>query len=81
MFSGLHLIDDWHNCWRWSSMRFIATGAAIQTALLTTPGAILQYVPQWILQGLSVFSLACIIAAGIGRVTTTEKPNEPARPN
>jgi len=76
----LYLIDNWHHAWRWSSIRFIALGGVTQTALLTTPGAVLQYVPQWVLQGLSVFSLACILAAGLGRITTTEKPVCPSSP-
>lgn len=73
----MRLIDDWHKAWRWSSMRFLALGAVTQTSVVTCPAAVAQHVPEWIWQGLSVFSLACMIAAAGGRVTTTEKPNEP----
>jgi hypothetical protein len=77
----LRLIDNWHRAWRWSSIRFLALGGVTQAALLTTPATVLQYVPQWALQGLAVFSLACVLAAGLGRITTTtEKSSCPLSP-
>ena len=57
-------------------MRLLAIGGAVQTALLTFPDRTLQYIPQWALQGLAIFSLACVILAGVGRVTTTEPHND-----
>lgn len=68
----LRLIDDWHRCWRWSSVWFMAAAAAAQTALMI-PGLVLQYAPQWLLQTLATIA---IIGAFIGRLTTTEKPHD-----
>ena len=73
----LRLIEDWHHAYRWSSMRFLALGGACQFTLATAPDRVLDYVPYWATQALSVFSLGCILAAGIGRITTTEKPQCP----
>jgi hypothetical protein len=74
----LRLIEDWHHAYRWSSMRFLAAGGTAQLALATAPQRVLDYAPQWALQGLSAFSLACILLAGLGRITTTEKPACPS---
>lgn len=74
MLGGLHLVDKWKEAHRWSSIRFLALGGAAQLALVTTPQRVLDYAPGWALQGLSVLSLACIFLAGVGRITTTEKP-------
>lgn len=68
----LKLIEDWQQSWRWSSMRFIAIGGAIQAALLA-PQAILQYVPQFVLQTAATISFVCIVLAAFGRVTQVEK--------
>lgn len=78
MFPRFRLVDDAHRAWKWSSMRFLALGGVIQGAIVTTPDAVKEHVPEWVLQGMSVFALFCIIAAGVGRITTTEKPNESA---
>lgn len=75
MFPHFRLVDDAHRAWKWSSMRFLALGGVIQGAIVTTPDAVKEHVPEWVLQGMSVFALFCIIAAGVGRITTTEKPN------
>lgn len=75
MFPRFRLVDDAHRAWKWSSMRFLALGGVIQGAIVTTPDAVKEHVPEWVLQGMSVFALFCIIAAGVGRITTTEKPN------
>ena len=72
----LRLIDGWQHCWKWSSIRFLMVGGAIQTGLLAFPDKLLQYVPNWVLSALSVFALACVIAAGIGRVTTVEPKDQ-----
>lgn len=55
-------------------MRLIAVGAAVQGVIVTTPDKVMQYVPGWATQGLSIFALGCMLAAAIGRVTTTEPP-------
>lgn len=75
----VRLIDDWHQSWRWSSMRFLALGGAIQAALLA-PDRILQYIPTWVLQTASTVSFVCLIAAGLGRVTIVEKRDEHSEP-
>lgn len=73
---NLRLVNDAHQWWRWGSIRFLAVGGAIQAALLTTPDAVKEHVPDAILQGMATFSLFCIVAAGVSRVVTpTEKPN------
>ena len=79
MFGGfkLRLVDGWHQCWRWSSIRFLTLGGVIQTAVVTCPAQVAQHVPEWIWSALSCFALFCMIAAGVGRVTTSEKSNVP----
>lgn len=74
----LRLVDKWHEAYRWSSMRFLAAGGVAQLALSTAPQRVLDYAPQWALQALSIFSLGCILLAGLGRITTTEKPSCPS---
>lgn len=52
-------------------------GGAIQAALITTPDKVQAHVPEPVLQALSIFAMFCIVAAGIGRITTTEpKPED-----
>lgn len=78
---NLRLVDDARHAWKWSSVRLIALGAVTQGAVVSSDRlGLSQHVPEWVLSGLSTFSLFCIIAAGVGRVTTTEKPNEPSIP-
>lgn len=71
----LRLVDDYRQAWKWSSIRFLLLGGAVQTTVVTCPAAVAQHVPEWVWQCLSCFSLFCILAAAAGRVTTTEKPN------
>lgn len=73
----MHLVEDWHQAWRWSSMRCLALGVAIQGTVVTCPAQVAQHIPEWVWQGLSIFSLACMLAAAVGRVTTMDKPNDP----
>ena len=72
----MRLIDDWRRAWKWSSVRFIALGATVQTSVVTCPAQVAQHVPEWVWQGLSVFSLVCMLAAAAGRVTTTEPKHD-----
>lgn len=73
---GRRLIDDAHHAYKWGSMRFLALGGVVQGALLTTPDAVKEHVPDWVLQGMASFSLFCIIAAGVSRITTQrEQPS------
>lgn len=74
----LRLIDDWRQAWKWSSMRFLGIGIAIQGVLQTAPGSVTQYVPQWILQTAGTISFACMIAAAFGRVTKVERKDDAA---
>lgn len=69
----LRVITDWRHAWKWSSMRFLALGGVIQGAIITTPDAVKEHVPEWVMQGMSCFALFCVIAAGVGRITTVEK--------
>lgn len=68
-----HLVEDWKQAHRWSSMRFLALGGAAQAALQFAPQRVLDYAPGWALQGLSILTLACIFLAGAGRLTKLEK--------
>lgn len=76
----LRLIDDWHLAWKWSSVRLVAASVAIQTALLAFPDKLAQYVPQPVLSTLATIALLVTVLAGVGRITTTEASNEPAKP-
>lgn len=70
----LHLIPDWKQAWKWSSVRFLAVGGVVQGSLLAFPVQLTQYLPPWLLSGASMFALACVVLGGIGRITTTEAP-------
>lgn len=71
----LRLIPDWKQAWKWSSVRFLAVGGVVQGSLLAFPAALAQYLPGWLLSGLAMFSLACVVLGGLGRITTTEPPS------
>jgi len=68
----LKLVDDWRHAWRWSSMRFLGLGGTIQLAIVAAPDKVTEHVPEWVMQGLSTFALACIVLAGAGRMTKVE---------
>lgn len=70
---NLRLVDDAHHAWKWSSMRFLALGGVVQGAVVTCPAAVSEHLPDWVMSSASTFSFCCIIAAGLGRITTTEK--------
>lgn len=72
----LVLIDKWHHAWKFSSIRFLAVGAAIQGAVVTCPAAISDHLPTWIMSGASTVAFICMILSGLGRITTTEKTHE-----
>lgn len=78
MFGGLYvrMHPQWRQAWRWSSMRFLAVGGVVQASLLAFPAQLQQYLPPWLLSGLSEFSLFCVIAGGIGHITIVEKRND-----
>lgn len=76
----LRFINDWRHAWRWSSVRFLAAGAVVQTGVVTCPAPVAQHVPEWVWQVLSCFALACMLLAGFGRITTTETTHEPQPP-
>lgn len=63
------LVDDAHDAWKWGSVRFIALGGAIQGVLVAMPHRMDDYLPDWLMQGLSGFALFCMIAAGVARIT------------
>ena len=69
----LRLIPDWQHAWKWSSVRFLAAGATVQTTLLAFPDALKQYLPDYIMHYGSMFALACMFLGAAGRITTTEK--------
>lgn len=68
----LRPVDDVRHAWKWSSVRFMAAGAAAQGTLTLAPQRVLDYAPDWVLSALSVVSLLCILLGLVGRVTTTE---------
>lgn len=69
------LSDDAHKAWTFGSMRFLALGGTIQTAVVTCPAAVAQHVPEWIWQAMSTFSLFCMVAAAYCRVTVKQEPD------
>lgn len=72
------LAYDAKQAWTFGSMRFMVLGGVAQTAVVTTPAAVAQHVPEWVWQGMSCFSLFCIVAAGYCRVTVAPpKPGDP----
>ena len=71
----LRLIPDWQHAWKWSSIRFLAIGGAVQTTLLAFPSQLQQYLDPAVLKYGSEFALLCMFLGAIGRITTTEKPN------
>lgn len=73
----LSLIPGWQSFWKWSSMRFLALGGAVQVALLAFPQALQQYLPPAVLQWGSTFVLVCMVLGGVGRITTTN-PQPPS---
>lgn len=74
---GRQLTDDAHLAWKWGSMRFLALGGACELAVKTTPDKVAQYAPGWLMSSLSTVAIVCLVLAGVARVTTTEKTNEP----
>ena len=71
----MRLVEGWHRAYKWSSMRFMALGGVAQATVIACPATIAQHVPEWIFQGLSIFSVVCIFCAMAGRITTTEPQN------
>lgn len=69
---GRRLADDAHMAWKYGSIRFMALGAVCQTTVIACPPQIAQYIPPWIFQALSEFSLFCIFAAGVSRITVAK---------
>jgi hypothetical protein len=73
---GRRLADDAHEAWRWGSIRFLALGGVCQTVVVTCPAQVAQHVPEWAWQALSMFSVFCMIAAGVARVTTSQEKRD-----
>lgn len=76
----LRLIPDWQHAWKWSSVRFLALGATVQTTLLAFPSELQANLPAAALKWGSLFALGCMFLGALGRVTTTE-PQPPEPPN
>lgn len=73
----LRLIDDYHKAWKFSSMRFLAIGAACQAAVMGADRiGYSQHVPDWVLSTLSTIAVFSTLFAALGRVTTTEPRKE-----
>lgn len=71
----LRLVEDWRRCHKWWSVRLIAIGSVVQTAVLTASSTGLdKYLQPALLTYLSDAALFCMIAAGIGRVI--DQPTE-----
>jgi hypothetical protein len=62
----LHLVKDWHDCWKWLSVHFLALSVALQFALLALPADIRAYLPQPLTQ---VIAIVLLVAAFAGRIT------------
>lgn len=76
----LRLINDWHQAWRWSSIRLMAVSGVLQAVLLAFPEKMAQYVPYWVMSTLATTSLAILLLAGFARITKVENLNVPEPP-
>jgi hypothetical protein len=76
----LHLVKDWHDCWKWLSVHFLALSVALQFALLAMPADIRAYLPQPLTQTIAIVLLA---AAFAGRITeqSPKKGNDDVQPD
>ncbi len=80
-----HFVADARQWWKWHSIQLIAAGGACQAAVIAadTTG-MAQHIQPIVLTVLSDFSLACIVLAGIARVTAQPKlketSDEPVKP-
>lgn len=75
MFGGLklRLVDDYRKAWRFSSIRCLAVAGSCQAAVVASDRlGYSQHIPGWVLSTLSTFALLGTIAAGVGRITTTD---------
>lgn len=70
------LSDDASLAWRWGSVRFLALGVTVQTAIIALPDKIAAHVPEPVLNALSTFALFCMLAAGYSRVTVKKDAPE-----
>lgn len=61
----MKLVEDWHKCWRWLSVQFIAAAGATQLALVAFPDALRSYIPD---QVMHVLAIALLVAAVLGRL-------------
>lgn len=74
----LRLVEDWHQAWRWSSMRLMGLAGTAELALhffKDLPTEVTQYVEPKVLSYLATGSF---ILAFLGRVTQVD--HEPPQP-
>lgn len=75
----MKLVDDWHKCWKWLSVQFLAVASALQAATLAFPDVLRGYVGDTVLH---YIALALLIAAVLGRLidqggSNASVPNQP----
>lgn len=63
----MRLISDWHQAWRWASIRLIAASAAIQLVIISFPAELTAFIPAWLMQTMAI---GCLVGAILGRITT-----------
>jgi len=69
----VELIQDWHRCWRWLSVQFVALASVVQIALLSFPDALRAYLPEsW----LHTITIGLLVAAVVGRLVDQDKKAE-----
>lgn len=77
----LKLVDDWHQAWKWSSMRFLGISGLAELILKyfkDIPQEITQYIDPHVLSWIATGSF---ILAGVGRLTQVEKKSvQPEKP-
>lgn len=70
----MRLVDDWHKCWRWLSIQFIAVAGALQLAVMAFPDVLRTALGD---ATLHYVSLALLAAAVLGRLIDQGGSNAP----
>lgn len=72
----LHLVDDWHKAWKWSSMRFLGLSGTAELVLhyfKDLPQEVTQYIDPHVISWVATGSF---LLAGLGRITQVEKKDD-----
>lgn len=72
----LRLVDDWHQAWKWSSMRFLGLSGFAELVLKfykDIPQEVSQYIEPKVL---SYIATGSFILAALGRITQVDKHDD-----